>query len=86
VAAEGERTVVAYEDPNSERPRVGIALSRSMGHIFEETMLVSSPDRAAGAPQVTLSGDTVRVRWRESSVMQSDTSWRPAERVGIWRR
>ena len=50
---------VAFEDPNSASPRIGLALSRTMGHIFEQRLLpvsdengiaVASADRGRGTP------------------------------------
>ena len=52
-------SAVAFEDPNSRAPRIGLALSRTMGHIFEERLLPISDDneiasrparRGAGPP------------------------------------
>ncbi|MEO8335222.1 MAG: sialidase family protein, partial [bacterium] len=39
VAAAGDHVAVAFEDPNSGIPRIGLALSRTMGHIFEDRLL-----------------------------------------------
>jgi hypothetical protein len=84
VAGEGDRVVVVYEDPNSSRGQVGIALSNTMGHLFEERIPVSQPEVNARDPRVWLKGSSIRVSWRESSVMETDARSRPAERVGIW--
>lgn len=65
VAAEGDHLVVAYEDPNGERSVVGLALSRSMGHIFEQRLLVSQPSLPARNPIVAIRGDSVMVQWLE---------------------
>lgn len=65
VAARGNDLVVAYEDPNGDLARVGLALSRTMGHIFEARTIMSLPDHPARAPMVALEGDSVMVQWWE---------------------
>jgi hypothetical protein len=65
VAARGDDLVVAFEDPNGERDLVGLALSRTMGHIFEQRVTVSQPQLPARAPIVAIKGDSVVVQWRE---------------------
>ena len=83
VAARGDILVVAYEDPNGERDMVGLALSRTMGHIFEQRLLVSLPDLPARAPLVALHGDSVTVRWRERPD-SAQTGGRIAQRSAVW--
>ena len=64
VAADGDHVVVAFEDPNSRTPRVGLALSRTMGHIFEERILpVSDDNGAATRPLAALRGRRLSVAW-----------------------
>lgn len=65
VAAKGDQLVVAYEDPNGEREMVGLALSTTMGHIFEQRLTVSQPSLPAREPLVAIRGDSVMVQWRE---------------------
>ena len=36
VAANGDSVIVVFEDPNATTPRIGIVLSRTTGHIFEQ--------------------------------------------------
>ncbi len=83
VAAHGDRVAVAYEDPNGDRASLGLALSRTMGHIFEERMLVSQSDLPASDPSVTLHGDSVVVQWMERAD-SSSTGGRVAERSATW--
>ena len=47
VAAHGDSVVVVFEDPNSTTPRIGIVLSHSAGHIFEQRGQVTPDDVAA---------------------------------------
>jgi hypothetical protein len=64
VAADGDHVVVAFEDPNSRLPRVGLALSRTMGHIFEERILPFSDDNGAATnPRAAIRGRQVAVAW-----------------------
>lgn len=66
VAADGNTVVVAYEDPNSLRPRIGLQLSRTMGHLFEERIpVVSTGSAASSAPGVAVRGRTLAVGWVE---------------------
>jgi hypothetical protein len=64
VAADGDHVVVAFEDPNSATPRIGLALSRTMGHIFEDRVLpVSTDNGAASHPLVAVRGRRIAVAW-----------------------
>ena len=66
VAADGDVVVVAFEDPNSRRPRVGLALSRTMGHIFEQRLLpVSDDNGAASHPLAAVRGRHIAVAWEQ---------------------
>ena len=66
VAASGDVVVVAFEDPNGSAARVGLALSRSMGHIFERRVLpVSGDNGAATVPLAAVQGSRVAVAWEE---------------------
>ncbi len=85
VAAERDRVAVAYEDPNSAQPTVGIALSRTMGHIFERREVVSGENERARQPAVELRGDTVRIWWSDHSPDPRISATRAAYRAGYWR-
>jgi hypothetical protein len=65
VAASGALVAVAYEDPNGVEPRVGLALSRTLGHTFEHRVRASTGVGAAVEPRVALAGATVAVAWRQ---------------------
>src|SRR4029078_7872118 len=68
VAADGDPVVFAFEDPNSRIPRVGLALSRTMGHIFEERILPISDDNGAAThPRAAIRGRRVAVAWDRSA-------------------
>ncbi len=83
VTALGDDVAVAFEDPNAERPLIGVALSRTMGHIFQTRADVSGRDLPAVDPQVALSGDTVTVQWSERSD-SVPSGGRTAVRRGVW--
>lgn len=84
VAAEGDHVAVAYEDPNAARPLIGVALSNTMGHVFETRSDVSSTDLPAVDPHVALSGDRVTVQWSERPYSVK-TGGRVAVRRGEWK-
>lgn len=66
VAADGDLVVVAFEDPNSSTPRIGLALSRTMGHIFEHRILpVSEDNDRAVHPRAAARGRSVAVAWEQ---------------------
>lgn len=68
VAADGPLVVVGFEDPNSATPRVGLALSRTMGHIFEHRLLpVSDDNGAATNPVVAVHGSRVAIAWEQQA-------------------
>ena len=72
VAADGDHVVVAFEDPNSRTPRVGLALSRTMGHIFEERILPISDDNGiATHPLAAIRGRRVAVAWERRPLTDS---------------
>jgi hypothetical protein len=63
VASHGDTVVVAYEDPNSRNARIGLAISRTQGHIFERRVPVSDESGDARGPRVALRGSRVVVAW-----------------------
>jgi len=84
IATSGDRVAVAYEDPNSTEPSVGVALSRTMGHIFEHREIVSSDNERAREPVVELRGNTVRVWWSDYPADRRISATRTASREGAW--
>lgn len=64
VAADGDLVGVGFEDPNSATPRIGLALSRTMGHIFEHRLLpVSDDNGAATRPTAAVRGRRIAIAW-----------------------
>jgi hypothetical protein len=72
VAADGDLVAVAFEDPNSRTPRIGLALSRTMGHIFEERLLPISDDHGvATKPLTAVRGRRIAVAWHRRAPSDS---------------
>ncbi|MDB4889991.1 MAG: hypothetical protein JWL61_1846, partial [Gemmatimonadetes bacterium] len=77
VAAAGDNVAVAFEDPNSGTPRIGLALSRTMGHIFEDRLLpVSDDNGTATQPVVSLRGRRLTMMWRQLAAANGQTGLR----------
>lgn len=75
VAADGDLVVVGFVDPNSTTPRIGLALSRTMGHIFEHRLLPVSDDNGpATNPAVAIAGHQLAVAWEQHSTTGSATA------------
>jgi hypothetical protein len=72
VAADGDLVAVAFEDPNSRTPRIGLALSRTMGHIFEERLLPISDDHGVAThPLAAVRDRRVAVAWHRRASSDS---------------
>ena len=63
IAARGDLVAVAYDDPNSNPERISLALSRTMGHLFETREVVSPSTGPARAPTVALGDGKIAVTW-----------------------
>lgn len=64
VAAEGDLVGVGFEDPNSATPRIGLALSRTMGHIFEHHLVPVSDDNGPATHPITaIRGHRIAIGW-----------------------
>jgi len=80
VAGHGDSVVVVFEDPNSATPTLGIVLSRSTGHIFDQRGQVTPEEIRADAPWVSLEKNQINVWW-----MTPDVVDRVGHREGVWR-
>ena len=85
VAGRADSVVVVFEDPNSTSARIGIALSRSTGHIFEQRADVTPEEIPAVRPWVALNHDTVLVWWKVPSRSNAPAEERVGYRSGLWR-
>jgi hypothetical protein len=64
VASDDQTLAVAYENPNSRRAQVALAVSLTAGHTFEGKSVTVSGDDAEGAsPRVAVRGRRVAVAW-----------------------
>jgi hypothetical protein len=63
IAAEGDRVVVAYEEPNGSRKQVDVSMSTTQGHLFDWHVTASRDVDVASAPSVALAGKTLVVSW-----------------------
>jgi hypothetical protein len=80
VASRGDTVVVVFEDPNSRMPRLGLALSRVQGHIFEHRLSASDETGEARSPRVALRGARLAIAWNASQ--RGGTTPRLAIRAG----
>jgi hypothetical protein len=85
VAGRGDSVVVVFEDPNATTPRIGIALSRSAGHIFEQRGQVTPDDVLALLPWVALDHGKITVWWKTPDKSGSPYGDRVGYRLGRWR-
>ena len=85
VAGIGDSVVVVFEDPNATTPRIGIALSRSAGHIFEQRGQVTPDDVLAVLPWVALDHGKITVWWKTPDQSGSPYGDRVGYRLGRWR-
>jgi hypothetical protein len=74
IAAEGERVVVAYDEPNGSRQQIDIAYSPTQGHIFEWRRTATRDIDVATSPSVALAGNVVAVAWATRRSTDSATS------------
>jgi hypothetical protein len=85
VASHGDRVAVAYEDPNATEPLIGVALSRTMGHIFEIRQQATSDNGRARQPTIRVDADSLHLWWQEYSADPTVSATRPAYRAAWWR-
>jgi hypothetical protein len=70
VTAADSLVIVAFEDPNSQRPQISLAMSRTWGHIFaRERPAASTGTSTAERPLVALRASQVAVGWRNGSAV-----------------
>jgi len=85
VAANGDSVVVVFEDPNANTPRIGVVLSSSTGHIFEQRGEATPDDVPAIAPWVALEHRKITVWWKPGENAAGVSGDRVGSRVGLWR-
>lgn len=73
VAAEGDVVAVVFEDPNADGA-IGLALSRTAGHMFEHREQVLRAHSRAAHPVVAVRGKRLAIAWQVDG--GSATQWR----------
>ena len=63
IAVRGDTVVVAYEDPNTDPRRIGLALSTTGSHLFQYRTVVSPPTGEASEPVVRMNPGEILVGW-----------------------
>ena len=85
VAGIGDSVVVVFEDPNATTPRIGMTLSRSAGHNFEQRGQVTPDDVPAIAPWVALDHGKITVWWKSPGQSGAPYGDHVGYRLGRWR-
>ena len=80
VAGHGDSVVVVFEDPNATSPTLGMVLSHTTGHIFDQRGEVVPEDVRAITPWVSLANNRIGVWW-----MTPDALDRVGHREGTWK-
>jgi hypothetical protein len=63
IAAQDQRVVVAYEEPNGSRRRIDVAISEHQGHSFGWHIAASRDVDIGRKPDIALAGDELAVSW-----------------------
>ena len=63
---------------------IGIALSKTVGHIFEKRLRATNSSGRARQPVVRISEDSIRLWWSEYSANPVVSATRPLYRAGKW--
>lgn len=74
IAAEGDRVVVAYEEPNGSRRRIDVAISETQGHTFDWHVPASRDVDVARTPDIALAGTELAVSWMATGHSDSTAS------------
>ena len=82
VATSGDVVAVAYEDPNSARARIAVAISLTAGHIYEYRADASPSTMRATNPRVAVDGRRLAVAWSAEQWEQGSQGSRAMLRVG----
>ena len=82
VATSGDLAVVAYEDPNSARSRIAVAISLTAGHLYEQRLEASPSSMRATSPRVAVDGRRIAVAWSAEKWEEGAQGSRAMVRVG----
>ena len=83
VANSGDRVAIAYEDPNSERARIALAISLTAGHIYEHRLEASPSTMRASRPIVAIAGRRIAVAWSAEAWENGAQGSRAMVRVAV---
>ncbi len=76
VAGVGDTVVVAYAYPSGPPTRVGLAVSRTAGHLFTEHMALAASGSSLAEPHVALRNRLLTLVWRSTTLTPDSTvSW-----------
>ena len=84
VVGRGDSVVTVFEDPNSTTPRIGIVLSHTTGHLFDQRGQVTPDDVPAVAPWLGLEHKHITVWWK-TPALSNEPLDRVGYREGVWR-
>jgi len=62
IAVHGDTVAIAYVEPSSDHPQLGLALSHTMGHIFEDRLTVPSSSDASD-PAIAIAPGRIALAW-----------------------
>ena len=82
VATSGDIAAVAYEDPNSARPRIAVAVSSTAGHVYDRRLEVSPSSMRATSPRVAVRDRRVAVAWSAREATEEAQPPRTMMRLG----
>jgi len=82
IATSGDLAAVAYEDPNSARSRIAVAISLTAGHLYERRVEASPSSMRATNPRVAVNGRRIAVAWSAEQWEQGAQGSRAMLRVG----
>jgi hypothetical protein len=71
IAAQDQRVVVAYEEPNGSRRRIDVAISENQGHSFAWHVAASRDVDIGRKPDIALAGDELAVSWMAAGGVDS---------------
>ena len=82
IATSGDLAAVAYEDPNSARSRIAVAISQTAGHLYLQRLEASPSSMRATNPRVAVDGRRVAVAWLAEEWEAGAQGSRAMARVG----
>jgi hypothetical protein len=82
VATSGDLVVVAYEDPNSARSRIAVAISLTAGHVYEHRLEASPSSMRATNPRASADGRRIAIAWMAEAWEQGAQGARAMMRAG----